>query len=477
MIVLIAKAEWMQLRRDGRLVAVLVMTVLLGLAAALSGYASVQQLEAERALAETTDRTVWDNQGEKNPHTAAHFSRYVFQPMPTLALFDPGLGDHLGRAIWVEAHFRDPATLRAVEDKIELQRIAEFSPAWIFQVLAPLLAVLLGASAIAAERERGTLRQIMSSGVTPLGLFAGKSIAAVSVTVLLFPSLIAAFAMILLSDHALILSATPVRLGLLFLFYALYILAFIGLAIGLSSRFKRAKSALVLLAAIWAVSVLFLPRLAGDLAVKAAPAPAAATFASRLRAESGDPFWGDTEEAVNRRDGIESGLLDQYGVESADQLPINLDGYLLQASEEFANDVFDRRYGQLWDSYETHADFVRGFSVLSPRIALSNISMALSGTSLADYRHFADKAELYRRDFVKRLNEDMIQNAGPEGYGYVTDDSFWRSLPDFSYEPPTLGSALANIWVDILVLFGWFIVAVGFSLSGFSYSFRQEAMA
>ncbi len=469
--------ELLQYRRDGRILAVLFITLALGFAAAFNGWSMVESQQRERQAAVVSDRTTWDNQGKKNPHSAAHFSRYAFQPTSSLSVFDPGLTGFMGSAIWLEAHYRDPATLRSVEDAVEIQRFARLTPAWILQVFAPLLAILLVFAGIAAERERGTLRQVMSSGVPPQHLFVGKAIAALCIIALLAPSVVAAVALAANTHDEVGLPSVGLRLTCIVLAYMLYIGAFTFAAIGISARVAKSKTALVVLVGFWATSVIFVPRFATDVGSALSPAPAAADFEASLSAESSTPFWGGSEEAQQRRANVEAEVLERYGVDKIEDLPINYDGYLLQASEEFANGVFDRLYNELWGAYETQSDIVRLFSVVSPTLALGNISSALAGSDLYAHRHFADSAELFRRDFVKLLNEEMIQNGGQDGYGYMSDNDFWQQNPDFSYTPPSIGAVLSNIWVDILVLLGWAITAFLIASRGVRFSFKQEAMA
>ena len=469
--------ELLQYRRDGRVVAVLLITLALGFAAALNGWSTVETQQRERQAAVESDRATWDNQGKKNPHSAAHFSRYAFQPTSSLAIFDPGLKDFMGSAIWLEAHYRDPATLRAVEDAVEIQRFARLTPAWILQVFAPLLAIFLAFAGIAAERERGTLRQVMSSGVPPQHLFVGKAIAVLCIVALLTPSVIAAVALAANTHDEVGLPSAGLRLTGIVVTYVVYISAFTFAAIGISARVAKSKTALVVLIGFWAASVVFVPRLASDLGSNFSPAPSAASFAARLSSESSTPFWGSSEEAQQRRADVEAKVLAEYGVETVAELPINYDGYLLQESEEFANIVFDRLYDELWGAYEGQSDIVRLFSVFSPTLALSNISSALAGSDLYAHRHFADSAELFRRDFVKLLNEDMINNGGQNGYAYMADNDFWQQNPDFIYTPPSLGEVMSNIWLDILVLFAWTFLAFNLAFRSVRYSFKQEAMA
>ncbi|WP_262696440.1 DUF3526 domain-containing protein [Kordiimonas aquimaris] len=469
--------ELLQYRRDGRIVAVLFITLTLGIAAALNSWSSVQNMQRERLAAIKTDRTIWDNQGKKNPHTAAHFSRYAFQPTSSLSVFDPGLGDYMGSAIWLEAHYRDPATLRNIEDAVEIQRFARLTPAWILQVFAPLLAILLAFAGIASERERGTLRQVMSSGVSPKQLFLGKGIAALCVVALLAPSVVAAVVLSVSTHDEIELPSADVRLFGIVASYAIYIAAFTFAAIGISARVSKSKTALIALVGFWAVAVIFMPRLATDIGSNISPAPQAAEFSAKLSSESSSPFWGGSDEAIARREQIEADVLRQYGVDTIEDLPINYDGYLLQESEEFANGVFDRIYDELWGAYETQADIVRVFSIVSPTIALGNISSALAGSDLHAHRHFADSAEMFRRDFVRLLNEEMIEQGGKDGYAYMADNDFWQQNPDFDYQPPTLSDVVSKIWMDMVILLLWAFIAYQLAFRGVRHSFKQEAMA
>lgn len=469
--------ELLQYRRDGRVTAVLLITLALGFAAALNSWSMVENHQRERQAAVASDRTTWNNQGKKNPHSAAHFSRYAFQPTSSLAVFDPGLKDFMGSAIWLEAHYRDPAKLRAAEDAVEIQRFARLTPAWILQVFASLLAILLVFAGIAAERERGTLRQVMSSGVHPRHLFLGKLIAALCIVALISPSVIAAVILASHTQDEVGLPSSGFRLAGIVLAYAVYIGAFTFAAIGISARVAKSKTALVTLLGFWAASVIFVPRLATDVGSALSPAPQAAEFEARLSSEASSPFWGGSDEAQQRRADIEASVLAEYGVEKTADLPINYDGYLLQQSEEFANGVFDQIYDDLWSAYEGQAEFVRLFSVVSPTLALSNISSALAGTDLHAHRHFSDSAETFRRDFVRLLNEEMIQNGGQNGYAYMSDNDFWQQNPDFEYTPPSFSRVVSNIWPDVLILLAWAIAAFFLASRSVRFSYKQEAMA
>ncbi len=468
----IAKKELMEYRRDGRVLALAVLILGLGVAAAVHGRSAVDAMERERIVAQEIDRDIWDDQGPKNPHTAAHFSRYAFRPISPLAVFDPGLTAYVGRVVWLEAHHRDPAGLRPIDDAVEIQRFAGLSPAWILQCLIPLLIVLLAFSSVAGERERGTLRYLMSSGIKPIAIFSGKSTAILLLLVALLPVVLAGVFFAGVDGQ---IPDSPWRVGILVIAYGVYLGGFTFAAIGASARLRRSKTALVALLGFWVVSTVVVPRFSADLSDMLFPAPEGSDFWSQLGAESGDAFW--SKEAKPVRDKVRDDLLKKHGVSKVEDLPINFDGYLLQASEEFANEVFDRRYGELAALYEQQSNFARLFTLLSPTIAVARLSSAMAGTDRYAHQHFTDAAETFRRGFIKMLNQDMIDNAGPQGYAYLADGALWKKTPDFEYTAPPIGQVWGHVWVDAAVLGGWALLGLAIAFSGVRLSFKQEAQA
>jgi len=477
MIRAIARKELVQYWRDGRVVTVFGIVALLGLAATVTGWSAVSAMERERASAVAMDREIWDTQGLKNPHTAAHFSRYAFQPTFNLAVFDPGLTDYVGNAIWLEAHYRDPAALRPVEDAVEIQRIAQLNPAWVIQVFGPLLIFILLYGAVAAERESGTLRQLLAAGMRPVSLLLGKAVSAFSLTGLLVFGVLLGSAFLMSAEGIERLPDTGLRTAALAALYLVYLAIFVFLALGVSALSSRSRTALAGLMGIWIVATILGPRIGPDVAGALAPAPSAPEFAARLDREGADPFWGAGEEAVQRRQRVMDAALAEYGVETVEELPINYDGYLLQASEEFANGVFDTMYAELWGGYERQHAIARGFALVSPTIAAQNVSMALAGTGLHAYRHFADEAEEFRREFVLLLNQEMIDHGGADGYAYVSGNDFWRQNPDFEYAAPGIGEAVRGVWADVIILLLWLAIAIAVAALGVRRGFLGEVAA
>lgn len=138
MIATVLRKEFLAVLRDGRVLTGAAALLALGIIALASGAARYSALAGERAAAQALVAEQWTQQGEKNPHSAAHYGVYAFRPALPLSFFDPGVVSFEGVAIWLEAHKRNFATGRPADDMTPLARFGELSLSFVFQALVPL---------------------------------------------------------------------------------------------------------------------------------------------------------------------------------------------------------------------------------------------------------------------------------------------------------------------------------------------------
>src|SRR3546814_6745235 len=185
-IILIAARDFREVVRDGRLLWTGGLIVVLLLTALAVGWQRQAALQAERVTAQALDYEDWLAQPARHPHDAAHQGMHVFKPEPPLSIIDPGLGPYVGSTMWLQTHHQSETKFSPAQDATGLQRFGMLSAGWVVQVLGPLLVIILGFNAFAGEREQGTLRQVMSLGVTARSLLAGQALAlAWSIAILL----------------------------------------------------------------------------------------------------------------------------------------------------------------------------------------------------------------------------------------------------------------------------------------------------
>jgi ABC-2 type transport system permease protein len=465
MIKTIAKKEFTELLRDGRfrwtaLIVFALLLVSLGL-----GWKNYTTVKREKDSAQADSRKAWENQGERNPHSAAHFGVYAFKPKMPLSLIDSGLDNFSGSSIWVEAHYQNPARNRPIEDATALQRFGELTAAGVLQLLLPLLIIFLTFDAFAGERISGTLRQVLSLGVSRTNFVLGKTFGVLSaLLLLLIPAvLIGVLALALATNNDILLSSVP-RFLLMCSGYLAYFIAFIGIALTVSAIAANVRTSLVMLLAFWIFGCLLLPRLANDV------------VANSIKSPTGNEFWAavnkDMKEGIdghnpanNRTKELEAKILAQYGVSKKEDLPINFSGISLQAGEENGNQIFDKHYGDLKNLHLSQDSLQSFFGIVSPFLPIRSFSMAMAGTDLRHQQNFTDSVEQYRRNLQKNLNDKFAYNStSKEGMSYRVGKDYWEKTPDFEYVSPSTKWAFGSQIFNVILLLLWSFGALGLSI-------------
>ena len=452
----IVRKEFTDVVRDGRFRWCAALVGALLLVSLGHGWVQARQAQEELAAAQTTAREHWESQGKKNPHSAAHYGIYAFKPRLALSFVDGGVDPYTGTSVWLEAHRQNDFLLRPAQDATAAQRIGALTAAQVLQHLVPLLIILLTFGALAGEREQGTLRQLLATGVGRSDLALGKALGiAGALALLLVPAaLVGAAALVVGSPGP---AASPLaRSAVLAGIYLAYFAAFVGLSLAVSAWANSARTALVVLLAVWVVNGLVAPRVAVDLSRWIHPTPSSVEFARTLEREMAAGVEGiepPDRAALTER------LLAQHGVERVEDLPVNDVGIYLQESEEFGNRIFDRNYGALWDTFERQGLVHEAVAVAAPLLAVRALSMGLAGTDVEQHRHFAAAAETYRRDLMRQMNGDLAENSRP-GELYTAGPDLWAQAPPLRYDAPTLDWVLNNRILSLLVLALWLAGAV-----------------
>jgi ABC-2 type transport system permease protein len=454
----IGRKELTEMLRDGRFRALAVVVLLLSAVSFAAGWKHYVDVQRQHVEAQQATRAQWLNQPAKNPHSAAHYGLYAFKPKSRLSLVDTGIDPYVGVAAWLEAHKQNEFRYRPAQDRTAVQRFGELTAAEGFLVIVPLFIVLVSFSAFAGEREQGTLRQLLSLGVTRRALVMGKAAGTVAALALVIvpATLLGVIALAYSSEFGGLLDDAP-RATLLTGAYLLYFASFVAVSLGVSARARSSRTALVVLLAFWFVNSLIVARAAADLAGWLHPAPSAVEFHQALEKE-----LSDTEALQARLAGRRQDLMRQYNVASIDAVPINFSGISLQEGEEHGNEVFDRHYGRLFDLYGAQNRVVQWAGFAAPMLPMRSLSMALAGTDFAHHQDFVIAAEEYRRDIQRVMNDDIARNSRP-GVAYVANSDLWAKVPGFTYELPSTSWALRQTAPSLMLLLAWCIGALWFA--------------
>ena len=451
MLVLTLKKEWLESKREGRSLWLAGIILLLLACALFSGWHNYQQLQNQKHQVSQSERERWLNQGAKGPHSAAHYGVYVIKPDTPLAALDPGLSDYLGSVLRLEAHKKNDTLFRPIQDAIQMQRFGNLNPAFILQILLPLLIILLGFGSIAGERESGTLKQLFAGGVSPGKFFTAKVLALSGFGLLFF----APVALYLIACQFLSDSLPPGRSLLFSAGYLVYILIWALLTVVISSYARSSRSALILLLVIWSLACLLVPKFAIEDAGSRYPTESAQVFQSKLESEVYTP---ERQQAIEN---FKQQTLAQYGVDHVADLPFGWSGAQLQFAENYSDQVFDRLFGQRQSQLQAQSQHYQGLAVFSPFIALQSLSMAAAATDLHHHQLFADAGESHRRLMQQILNNDLKANSHENEHGYQAGRDVWQKIPEFSYRYPAIGELSASYGLAALGLLQWLITLLG----------------
>ena len=450
MILHIAKKEMLEMRQDGRfqIAGGIVLTLLcVSLGIGWQQYVNINQ-QHNQAKAETREQ--WLTQGKKNPHSAAHYGVYAFKPKSPLSLVDKGADSFTGVAVWLEAHKQNEFKYKPARDANTLARFGDLTASSVMQLLIPLLIILMSFSAFAGEREQGTLRLLLSMGVPREKLAIGKALGvAGGLGMLLVPAaIIGSVALVLASDTGVFAANVP-RLGWMTASYLLYFAAFIGISLTVSALAKSARLALVCLLGFWIFNGLAAPRVFSDLSRTLYRTPSSFAFARSMDAELKKGF---DEDALKKK------LLAQYKVATLEELPVNYAGISLKAGEDHGNEIYDKQYGELWDTFEAQNRMQQQGGLIAPLMAIRSVSMGLSGTDFAQFRDFSVAAEKYRRMFIDVMNDDITTAPKTEA-PHMGDESLWAKVPAFEYNAPAVDRVLGQQAWSLSLLGLWAVLA------------------
>lgn len=455
----VARKELREVLRDGRLRLLGGIVGVLAIAALGFGTQHAKRLQQARTDASERAEKQWQGQGDKNPHVAAHYGTWVFAPTTAATAIDPGVSAFLGRALKIEAHKRNLAAHASAQDGGGRSGVGGFTVAMVLQLLVPLLIIALGYGMWSRERERGTLRQLLSTGVSGNTLLVGKSLALIGLlAALIVPASI--LTLIVLAAIGGTDAGTWPRIAMLWVAYSVYFGAIGGFTLAVSALSKSSRSALVALVAGWGLLCLATPRAATEIAAVVRPLPSHAAFARGVSKALQDGLDGKTP----RETAIEAMVSDTLQAQGMSATGMLVDesfvaGVELQAEAKWEDRIYDHHIAKLEAQFVAQEELAAQFAVVSPYIAIHTLSAAFCGTDYLHHRDFTSQAEVWRKSLIELLNKAFADNAGAEGWSYKAGPELWKKAPPFAYTQPTIGSVVAQHRFSALVLFGWLLLA------------------
>jgi ABC-2 type transport system permease protein len=443
--------------------AVFILTLFIGLLlifATFTGWTNFKNQNEMKAKYQEQSRKDWLSNPNKHPHRMAHYGNFAFRPKAPLSVFDFGMESFFGNSIYLEAHKQNSTNFSEAGFSTGLLRFGEISIAMILQILLPLLIFFLGFSSIASERENGTLKILLSQGLSWKQLILGKSYGLIGVIMTLFIPLMMVISIIWVTIQGDNINSEEIlRLVLIILSYFVYLSIFCVIAVLVSAVSKTSKTALTSLIGLWLMLTIVLPRASQALGKAIYEAPSKAKFESAIDADvtkvgdshnPNDPYFKSLKDSV----------LAVYKVDSVKKLPFNYSGFQMKEGEKISANIYQKHQNRLLAIYEKQNSFSKIVAFFNPFMAIKNLSMSLSNTDFSSYVDFQAQAEAYRYHMTEELNDlqmkyisnDAKSSAGTKN---IIDKKHWEDLHDFQYKSARISKVFQNDFISILALLFW----------------------
>jgi ABC-type transport system involved in multi-copper enzyme maturation permease subunit len=351
--------------------------------------------------------------------------------------------------------------------------IPELDWAFIIKIVFSLYVILLGFEAVSGEKERGTLRLVLSNPVGRVKLLTAKYVAIISSAAIpLLAGLLISLIVIGVFLPAVLGSQNLVRMVFFFMLALAYLSLFAFLSLLFSSLIPRSSLVLLVLLAFWILFAFFIPDSSGIAAQKFSKVPSEYEMAKLLGPTMQKEVFDRINKVVDR---IQKGEL---------------------RTEKDAREESDRAYqeGQdsvrkLYDDYDNavqeRAALAQRISRASPAALFQYAAEAVSETGPTAESRFLRDVRNYSRtydDYILKkvgkvvgtspwsfstgatLNGKYINLQSPYPQEYAGDKS---DFPKFSESRPSLLDGLTNGLWDIAGLLVWNIILAGLAFSVF----------
>ena len=427
----IAKREVIEIIRDKRIFLSGIIIITLLIISMLVGFQYSTQRSNEQKDSQDDQYEHWMNKGEMNPHSAAHHGMNIFKPYSILSMVDNGIEKFTGTSVFLEAHKRNQFGYKSAEDSNNLQRFGDLTASSILQILIPLLIILMIFNSVNSERENGTLKQVLSTGVSKGDFITGKILGVFYTTLfLLSPFVITGLILISTSAHPSL--DDFIKYIILNMIYFIYFSVFVLFSFIVASMISSGRKAMIVLICFWFFTCFIIPKIAMNIASYIHKTPTSFEFVKKIEKER--ESMRDWETRANT---LKKEMMIKYKVKSEKDIPVNIDGLVLISEEEDDTKIYNSNFNYLYDIYKKQNDIYKLSAILSPMVSMQLISSSLANTDFESFNDFNTEVEKYRSDMVSKMNGAVRDHKKTDDtFDYVAGTDLWEKVKAFNYSLP-----------------------------------------
>ncbi len=421
----------------------------------------------------------FDEEGKLNPNSTTRASSIVnsigiYRPPVGLSILARGLEDRMNRPVRL---FNILGGYNATIDTSNLQEknklFVLFSPPdflFVIKVVLSLLTILFTFSAIAGEREQGTLQLMLSNSVSRGQMLLGKFLGGYLSIVIPFlaAALIALF--FLAHDPLIVFGGENwLRILLLLIISLAYLALFFFIGLFISALTQRAATAALMLLAIWVILTLVVPNVGWLVAKQVVRVPSQ----QQIDTEKFKTTREIEDDAERRKP---SGLfVPGYGKFHPE----------VQPQIEAARQEIEERYANLRQKRLTFSQILTRFS---PAGAYVHTSTGLAQTGIEDEEFYHLQLVQHKSQLDTTIKETFALLQKPEeqppiyknlpqepralrdrlvkinSYEGGTVRDIIKNELSFTFELLSLPRTLGAIWFDLWMLALWLGISFAFAM-------------
>ena len=461
-IFILAQQLWIDAFRSRIMGIASILMVFLLIFSSYSGWENYHDQNGTRTSIQEEVQESWENNPDKHPHRMAHYGSFALRIKHILSVFDLGMENFVGNAVFLEAHKQNTVNFSEASMSTGLLRFGEVSLAMLLKTIVPLLLFYLGFATIAQERENGTLKLLIGQGITRREIVFGKWIGLWSLSLIfLFTIFLVVIIFVFTESHERLEIESMMRYLVLLVSYFLFFGILSAITILVSAFSKTAKSALVALLGIWLLFVIIVPKSLQAMGYYLYPTPSKIEMETAVEDEI--TALGDSHNPNDPHyKSLKDSVLAANEVETVEDLPFNYGGYVMAKGEALTTEVYQKHQNELYQVYDKQNTLERYSAYVNPYSAIKNVSMAFSGTDFQSFLHFKSKAETYRFKLAQEMNRlqmDLIPNEGHAGSEIISSD-YWKEFPPFEYDFLSFEQVFKNELTSLTALLIWSILSI-----------------
>lgn len=378
------------------------------------------------------------------------FGIKINKPPQVLSTIVIGIEDAVGR----QATVNTSADPNLVDSKHESNPVfAIFNKLdliLIVKIILSLFAILFSYNTIVGEKERNTLKLVLSNNVPRDLLIFGKACG--NFISMLFTMVTPLFIGILIftifPDVSLSLEDW-IRIGLIFVIFFLYILVFFAIGLFVSSMTHHSSNSLLISLFIWVMFISIIPETAVMTAGYIDPIPSVYEITAQK-----DAFIQEMDLSLRNR-------YQKWRKENDGQYKDfktyreNFSNFMKELQEENIRKKetkcieLDKEYQAKRRRQEMLAV---NLSRISPASALTFGSMSLGKTGIHEHEHFLNSIKTYKTVFSKWAMYISVKNSKTESSNSNKEKPDISELPQFEFKPESLRASFTRAIPDFLIL-------------------------